>query len=690
MRRVFGCSILALAIVVTPARADSIETVVVTGERVLPLTKFTQPVLNTAQSITIIPASVMQEQAAFDLRDVLRNDPNVSLHADEDSGQGTNVTIRGFSARFDTYLDGMEDVGSYYRDGFNLSEVDVLTGPSSVMFGRGSTGGVISQVSKLPLAGALYDVSATGGSDGTMRLAADVNDPVTDDVAFRANALWYQGGIADRDVGYYKRFGVAPSLTVGLGTPTRFTVNYFHQSEWDVPDYGIPWIDIGNSPSKPAHVPHADFYGFTSDFSDDEINLGTAALSHDLSDAVTLRDQLRYGTYQRDYRATDPQILSVFAAGTPYSAIAVTRTERGGFSTETTLDDQLDITARFATSGLEHTVVAGLEATRATADPTTLKFSGVPSTNLLDPDPHQAFAGTSSLKSVVQAAVGTLAAYAVDTVKWNGWALTLSGRFDNVNSEFRNAVPSPLFLRRIDNIASYKAALVYSLTPATSFYAVYGTSFDPSAEGLSLSGATAGLAPERSHTIEAGAKWDVDDRLLLSAAIFRTVMTNLREPSPSDPTVDILEGTAQAEGFEVEGQGRITDRWALLGGYTYLDARVLSSPNPDSGKQLQDAPKHSLKLWSTYDLDNAWTVGGGLDVQSSRIPNSLPDSNGFRQVAPGYWTASAMVRWQVTDLYALQLNLTNLTDNYYVDDLDDDHVTLGAGRAALLTLRVHS
>jgi catecholate siderophore receptor len=686
MSRAFGCLFcLAVCGASLPAVAD-IETVVVTSERTLPLDKLTEPVLTTPQSITIIPDTIMQEQAAFDLRDVLRNDPNVSIHADEDSGQGTNITIRGFSARYDTYLDGMVDVGSYYRDGFDLSEVDVLTGPSSVLFGRGSTGGVISQVSKLPGLDPFYDVSAIGGSDGSRRFEADIDHPILDNAALRVNVLSYQGGIADRDIANYNRFGLAPALTFGLGTPTRVTLSYFHQSEWDVPDYGVPWIDFGASPSQPAHVPHANFYGFIGDRVYDEINVGTLTVNHDLDGALALRNQLRYGIYQRDYQATDPQILPIIPAGTPYSAIAVTRTMRGGFSTETTLDDQLDLTAHFATFGLSQTLVAGLEASRMTADPTTLKFSGVPSTNLLDPDPYQPFTGTSSPKSIVQVAVGTLAAYAVDTAKIDSWTFTLSGRFDDVNSDYRNAIPSPLALHRADLMPSYKAAVVYSLSPDADLYAVYGTSFDPSAEGLSLSAATAGLAPERSHTIETGFKWDAADGLLLSGAVFRTLTTNLREPSPTDPTVDVLEGTAQAEGIELEAQGRVTERWAILAGYTYLNARVLSSPNPDAGSELQNAPKHSVKLWSTYELASAFTIGAGMNYQSSRVPGTLPDSNGFLQRVPGYWTASAMARWRISDHLAAQLNVTNLTNTYYFDNLDDDHVTLGAGRAALLTL----
>ena len=664
-----------------------VETVVVTGARTIPSAKLTEPVLATPQSITIIPDTVMQEQAAFDLRDILRNDPDVSIHADEDSGPGTNITIRGFSARYDIYLDGMVDDGSYYRDGFNLAEVDVLTGPSSVLFGRGSTGGVIAQVSKTPEAGAFYDLAATGGTDGTARFAIDLNRPLSDDAVLRINALSYQGGIADRDIVYYNRVGVAPTLAFDLDARTRVTIAYFHQSEWDVPDYGVPWIDIaGERVSQPTRARHKNFYGFTSDRVSNDINVGTLTVGHDINGAITARNQLRYGSYGRAYFATDPQVLPVVAAGTPYSAIAVTRTMRAGFSTETTMDDQFDVTARFDTFGFDHTLVTGLEASRMTADPTVLNVKGVPATNLLDPDPYQPFAGAASFKSIVTAVVDTFAAYVVDTIKFDRFAFTAAARLDDYSAHYTNSIAAPLSLGNDAVIPSYKAALVYSVAPGTNLYVDYGTSFDPSAEGLSLSGATAGLSPERSHTVEVGGKWNTTPGLLVSGALFRTVMSNLREASPANPTVDVLEGVAQAQGFELEAQGRITDAWTILGGYTYLDGRVLSSPDPDSGATLQNAPKHSVKLWSTYDLPFGFAIGAGINYQSSRVPGTLPDSNGFMQMVPGYFTASAMIRYRLTERLSAQLNVTNLTNAYYYDALDDDHVTLGAGRAAMLTI----
>ena len=222
-------------------RPEAAEDIVVAADRqaaALPL--LTQPLLDTPQTITIIPSDTIELQALNDLRDVLRNDPSVSPHADEDSGQSTNVQIRGFSARNDIYLDGQLDIGSYYRDPFWLQEVDVLTGPSSVLFGRGSTGGAINQVSRKPIAQLVTAGTLAFGTDGLRRLTTDINLPASDTVAFRIQGMAHDSGIAGRSLVGTRRIGIAPSVSIGMGTPTTLTVSFLHQSQWDRPDYGVP------------------------------------------------------------------------------------------------------------------------------------------------------------------------------------------------------------------------------------------------------------------------------------------------------------------------------------------------------------------------------------------------------------------------------------------------------------------
>jgi catecholate siderophore receptor len=686
----FGQSLSAGA--AAPFAHDSdLDELLVNGARTSDLPLLTQPIIDTPQTVTPISEEIIQLQAAGDLRDVLRNDPSVSAHADDDNNQSTNVQIRGFSARYDMYLDGQLDFGSYYRDPFDLEEVEVLTGPSSVLFGRGSTGGAIEQVSKKPRMDEFADATLSLGSDRLKRMTADVNVPVQDDAAFRVAGMAQDGGTAGRDVVRTRRVGLAPSFTLGMNGATQLTISYLYQRQWDIPDYGIPWVDIGPTTniSHPALVPPDNYYGFPSDYSRVSVNLLTASLRSQLAQNIVLRNQIRYGVYDQDYRETEPGITPVIAPGTPLSAITVTRTERGGRAHQSFLDDQLSFTAAFETFGVKHTFVAGVEAGRQVSEPTVLKFAGVPGTNLITPNEDQVFIGTSTPSSIVHFVANTEALNASDTLRLGEhWELNGAGRLDRFDSDFRNQVPSLVTLQHTDIVPSWRGAVIYKPVPSTSLYGMYGTSFDPSAEALSLSASTADLAPERSHTVETGVKWEPNNYLLLSGALFRTVMSNLREPSPTDPTIQILAGTARSQGFEIQAQGYVTRGWLVLAGFTYLDASILSSPDGDRGSPLQNAPRDNLRLFSTYDLSSKLTIGGGADYTSSRVPGTVVDANGFRQEVPGYWSASALARYRIASRMNLQLNVDNIADRRFYDGIDNNHVNVSAGRSVRLSFIV--
>ena len=203
------------------------------------LVRLSQPLVDTPQSINVIPQQLMQDQGTTAVRDALRNVPGVSLAAGEAGAQGDSLTLRGFSARNDFYLDGMRDFGSYYRDPFNLQSIEVLKGPASVLFGRGSTGGVINQVSKQPLMTPLTEATTILGTDGTYRFTTDINRPIEgiSNSAVRLNVMGNLNGIADRSSTEYRRLGFAPSVAFGIGTDTRLNINYYHLQEYDTPDY---------------------------------------------------------------------------------------------------------------------------------------------------------------------------------------------------------------------------------------------------------------------------------------------------------------------------------------------------------------------------------------------------------------------------------------------------------------------
>lgn len=689
------------------------------------LQKLTQPLRDTPQSIETVSRQLMDDQGATTMRDALRNVPGISLAAGEFGAQGDSLTIRGFTARNDIYIDGMRDFGSYYRDPFYLDGIQVLKGPSSILFGRGSTGGVIEQDSKTPQLTPLTAGTLGFGTDATKRLTADVNRALPDlgpGTAIRLNVMGHESNVAGRDVTQNDRFGFAPSFAVGLGTPTRMTFSYLHQSEYDVPDYGLPWLYQSASGARsatahPAAVSAGNFYGFENgDYLRTNVDVVTAKLEHDVGSAVVLRDQVRYAHYARQFRITEPQIYGTAAAGasgssvlvspsTSLASLNVSRNQLYGDSVETFLQNQAEMTAQLRTGPFAHAVVTGFEIGQETSDPNRNSTIGPYSTtSLVSPDPSQAYNASTYLASKTKTTADTQAAYALDTVTLDDhWQIMGGVRLDRFDASFNQTTyANPVTGRgagsvsfsRVDTMASWRGALVFKPLPNGSVYFSAGTSFNPSAEAVSLLASTASLAPERNETYEIGSKWDLlGEKLTLNGAIYHTEKLNQRETDPNNSSYQILAGDAVAKGVELEAIGRMTDRWQVSGGYAYTYSEIVKSPNSSStsdlGRPLANAPRHTGNIWTTYKLPWQVQIGGGINYVSSRFASSTPTTVGgvnFWKQVPSYWTSNAMAKYPLTDNVDLQLNVYNLTNKFYYDQIHPSHVVPGPGRSALFTI----
>ncbi len=331
--------------------------------------RFTEPLRDIPQTITVVPAAVIEAQGATTLRDVLRNVTGISIQAGEGGvPAGDNLSIRGFSARTDFFIDGVRDVGGYTRDPFNVEQVEVVKGPSSSIAGRGSTGGVINIATKAPHLGATHHVSVGLGSSDYKRGTLDVNQPVGDNVAFRLNAMWNDADTPGRDAVTNQRWGIAPSLAFGIGTPTRVTLDYAHLDQDNLPDYGIPWVPNTNVPlraygDQPAPVDFGNFYGLTSrDYEDTKTNVATGRVEHDFGSALSLRSILRAGDTNRDSLITSPRFESD-------TSTAIRRTDwKSRDQSDGIVASQTDLTSRFRTGSIGHALVTGVEIARETSE----------------------------------------------------------------------------------------------------------------------------------------------------------------------------------------------------------------------------------------------------------------------------------------------------------------------------------
>ena len=678
--------------------------IVVTGERADEpdaFSKLPRNALDVPQSISAISADEIERRGVNTLSDALRTVPGISLGAGETSWQGNNLVLRGFTTRNDMFLDGMRDYGYYYRDPFNDSSVEVLKGPSSVVAGRGATGGIVSQTSKTPVGNRIAAADLAVGTDGTRRATFDVGVPLGASTALRINGMAHRSEVAERGGGLNRRWGVAPSLGLGRDTPTRLTLAYFHQSERNRPDYGIPWFN-----GEPVRVSRDTFYGFDGDYLDTDVDIGTARLEHDVSSTVSLHAQARYSSARRDFRTSEAVIPSSTPSGTPLSSITVTRNVFSGTSEDRFLQGQLDATASFSTGGLSHRLVLGIEAGREHPTPIYVFHVGVIGTRLVDPQP-QVFAQSSEyVRLVARTTANTRGAYAIDTVDLGDHVQALMGlRWDDYDARYRSTGFNPVDatiattdVKRDDRRLSGRGALIYKPDGGLSLYVTYANSFNPSAEGIeslvsagrTVAQANLNARPETSRIFEGGAKRSfLGGGLLLSAAIFRTVKSDVRIPNPAVSGFNVNGGSQRVRGLELEANGRLTQRWSLHAGYALLDSATLKTANPTAagspriGESLTITPKHSGSVQTDYAMSSALVIGGGAIYQSSRLAQN---TNASVLRAPGYVVFELRGRLRIDNGLYVQGNLYNLTDRPYYDQLHPFHVVPGAGRSLLVSL----
>jgi catecholate siderophore receptor len=684
---------------------SEITAVTVTGVRPLLGDMIPLDLQDTPQSVNVVPQNLIQQQADDRLEDALKNVPGVTLNAGEGAARGDTVNIRGFSAFNDFFLDGIRDAAVYNRDSFDLQEVEVLKGPSATLFGRGSTGGAINQVSKAPGLQAFGTLSGEFGTNNAYRGSVDVDQPIGPAAAVRLNAMAENSDVAGRDLVKNRRWGVAPSAAFGLGEKTTVVLNYMHLQEDDTPDSGVPFIN-----GAPAQVPRAAYYGLASDRAKSWVDVGTLRLTHEISPALSFAATIRYASYRFDYQFDAPNFgsaaggLGLPSPATPLSDILVGRDSPSSSGVQTNLTGQFDLTARFDTGPLRHVLVAGTELARQTNDldryvnPFDSNNFWVAPTSLLYPDPFESRPVEPVSASQLTDA-NSEGVYATDTASLGSHLDLIAGvrldRFAATYHQVTVATGAVLDLAHVDKVASPRLAAVFKPVPWESLYFSYGTSFDPSAEALTLTTKTANLGPVKATTYEAGSKTSVlSGGLLLTAAVFRTQVDNAQINDPDNPTLTILEGNERVQGFELGATGHIGPALEVTAGYTYLDGETSGTASGGSytGVAVPNLARNAFNLWAEYDITHTLEVGAGLNYLDQRAANIVSPGNPLA-VVPSYVVFSAMTGYRVTDRLTLQLNAINLTNRLYYDAVyytsaSENHVIPGPGRTVKFTARV--
>ena len=703
--------------------------------------KYTQPLLDTPQTITQIDREVIEGQNLLNLRDVLATLPGITFGAGEGGGgYGDSINLRGFSANNDITVDGMRDSAQYTRtDTFNLETVEVINGANSVQSGAGAIGGTINLVSKTAREGEFTRVQGGVGTDSYARGTVDSNLEFGESGAFRINGMVHRNDAPGRDFEEFDRWGIAPSIAFGVGTDTTATLSYLHQEDENIPQYGVPYYNGGPLPG----VDRSTYFGYHNiDKQDIDVDQFTAKIEHRFNDAFSVTNQTRQSDIDQDSIVDPPQGSYCLESGVnpatggacEFGSGATAFTLQPGqyqpsgprgnrrITNNTIAINQTDFVGSFDTGAVHHDLVTGFSISHESYDLSTgnvLRNPGgatpnpvLPIMDLDDPDTFWTGPVNYVATSQQRGELDNRALYALDTLSFNEqWMLNLGARYERNEGSHRTdaiatsgAVTPGAEMVNDDNLFSYRGGLVFKPSASTSLYLSYGNSKTPSK--ASVNGActvqTCNVDPETAVVTEVGGKWDLyDGRLALTAALFRNDRENYRVAdtlNPDNPSGEQqLDGEARVEGLVLGASGRLADNWFVYANYAYLDSEVLQgASNFDAGAgrdytrgdALTNTPEHSAGLWTTYDVNRHWQVGYGLnylgEVYLTQHNANNPD--GPLAQAPGYVTHRAMVAWRATRDLTLQLNATNLTDKeYYTRPRNNGWATPGDARSFVLT-----
>lgn len=722
----------ALADEAAAAAGEAPGTIVVTGEREANANpnanpdapykvehsqngKFTEPLRDTPKSIVAIPKEVIEDVGATSFRDVARATPGVTLGTGEGGNAfGDRIFIRGFEARNDIYIDGMRDPGVTSREVFALEQIEIVKGPSSAFGGRGTTGGAVGLQSKRALDRNFAIAEGGIGTDAFYRATLDVNRQLAQGLSVRLNGLYHSSDVPGRNHVDGERWGLAAALQWQPLPDFTIEADYYYFRAQGTSDYGHPF---DSATGEPVAVDADNFYGAVGrDFLKNSADIGTVKLTWEPVAGLTLSSQSRYGKVGNQYVVSVPRAprqvtaddTDDLAAGFLVGQWVVSTGTPQRNATTRYFANITQAEAEFATGSVRHTLLLGAEYSHEEitnlrwAFPETVEdgAGNIVSTpggfvrDLYDPDPVLGYAipaVVDTSRPPAATTVETWSAFILDTIKLSPqFQVLLGGRFDSFaihsTGESRG---NPYDVSSTTSFFNWQASLLYKPAEALSLYVSYSTSSNPSGEQLDSTSPTYGgvvgvedLEPERNKAFEIGAKWEVaQGRLLLTAAAFRIDKDNGREQT-SPGTYDLV-GRLRSEGIELGVNGNLTSRWALFGGYTYLDARITSGA--DAGRRFANVPAHNFSLLTTYRLTGAVTLGGQAYYRS-RVHG---ESTSVGASIPGYWRFDAVARYRITSKVEARVNVLNLTDKRYYDAIyrsGSPFSYVAPGRSATFTL----
>lgn len=637
--------------------------------------------INTPQAVTVITDQLIRDQSMQSMGDVVRYVPGVQMAQGE--GHRDAPILRGNTSTADFFINGVRDDVQYYRDLYNVERVEVLKGPSGMIFGRGGSGGLINRVTKQANWSEQAEISATLGSWDHRRITGDFNHAMSDTAAFRITGM-YEDSESYRDEVELKRWAINPTLTFRANEATTIALGYEHFEDDRITDRGVPSLLPVRGVALPTD--RSTFFGNAAlSPNRARIDALTATVTHDFGDDVRLVNQTRYADYDKFYQNVFP---GAYTAANNRVAISA----YNNLTARKNLLNQTDLTFNLHTGAVKHSLLVGVELGRqetenfretgyfpAVGANATSAFVTLPNTIYTGPVTFRQAASDADNRSVAKSA----AVYVQDQIEFSPqWLAVVGVRLDRFEADLRNN-RNGTTLSSSDDLFSPRVGVIYKPRENISVYASHTLAYVPRAgeQLASLTPSNRNLDPEKFTNDEIGVKWEARPDITASLAVYQLDRTNVAIVDPNNPAQSLLVDGQRVRGVELEASGQITDAWQIMGGYAYQDSEI-QTPGAQDGNRLGQVPKHSFSLWNRYDFNRSFGLGLGV-IQQSRVYVAADNT----VTLPSFTRVDAAAFYNVNDKLRLQLNVENLFDkDYYASAHSNNNILPGSPRAVRVGL----
>jgi catecholate siderophore receptor len=665
------------------------------------IAKGNQQLKDIPQTVTVMTEKLMTDRNYDDFREVLKSTAGVTFQAGETGEE--DVRMRGFSLgqAGDIYVDGLRDAPLTERDTFNTDRVEVLKGSASMLFGKGSTGGVVNQVNKQPFLMDQNETNVTIGNGQMRRITGDFNKQTGESSAFRLNVMTHE---ADNWGAKADKKGIAGAYRTGIGERDEYSVGLYHLETDGRPLYNHPWmIDNGTSTASSngsgVIVPvlnAKNYYGYSSDYLKTQTSYLTLGHTHRFNPNSTLKTTVRYGHYARDLLASAVR----FTNGTSLSSLngntSLPRSFKARRGESDALQVQSDYNNNFEWMGRKHELIAGVDYTQDKALRNNSAATGLPSagpTTVGTPNDGVSITDNRQV-TMNRFDAENLGLYTQDTINITQQFKVLGGlRLDHFNAKYRDT--SNNSFQMSENLWSPRVGAIWQPTDSATYYTSYGTSYNTSGDTYqfalgsyapgSSNAKTANTPPEKSRNMEVGSKFEIFEKKgLLGIALFHSEKYNERNTdADSAAAQQLLSGKRHATGMEFNFAGRLTPAWEMFYNHTWIpeatidESNIVASGTGAQGKGDRSAltPKHSASLWTTYRINPLWRLGSGLNYRGEQNPDGART-----KTAAAFTTVDAMAEYTLNDANVLKFNISNLSNKLYADSLYRGFYAPGAAR----------